>query len=39
MDDSYFTRIHEGMDVCDLDGDKIGTVGRLYHPVGLRPKA
>jgi hypothetical protein len=27
-----FNQIAEGMDVCDVNGEKIGTVGRLYHP-------
>ena len=27
-----FNDITEGLDVCDADGEKIGTVARVFHP-------
>jgi hypothetical protein len=32
MQERYFASLAEGMDVYDVKGDKIGTVGRLYRP-------
>jgi hypothetical protein len=32
MQERYFTALREGMDVYDVKGDKIGTLGRLYRP-------
>src|SRR4051794_7093387 len=32
MQERYFTSLTAGMDVYDVKGDKIGTVGRLYRP-------
>ena len=32
MRDRFFAAISEGMDVCDLDGDKVGKVGKIYQP-------
>jgi hypothetical protein len=31
MQEPFFTRISEGMDVYDLGGDKVGTVGEIYQ--------
>lgn len=28
------TRIAIGMDVCDANGDKIGSIARVHHPAG-----
>ena len=33
--DRYFTELQEGMEVYDVKGDKIGTVGRVYRPAGV----
>jgi hypothetical protein len=32
MMNRYFTELQEGMDVYDVKGDKIGTIGRIYRP-------
>jgi hypothetical protein len=32
MQEQYFSRITKGMDVYDMDGDKVGTVGEIYQP-------
>jgi hypothetical protein len=32
MQEDLFSRIHEGMDVYDVDGDKVGKVGKMYQP-------
>ena len=29
-----YTRIHEGMDVYDRNGDKVGSVGKIYSMAG-----
>ncbi len=34
MMDRFSTALREGMDVYDPDGDKVGKVGRVYHPAG-----
>ena len=31
MQDRYLGRIEPGMDVCDVNGDKVGTVSRVYR--------
>jgi len=31
MQEQFFTRISEGMDVYDIGGDKVGTVGTIYQ--------
>ena len=31
-DEWSFNDIADGMDVCDADGEKIGTVARVHHP-------
>ncbi len=31
MEQRWFENIREGMNVCDRDGDKIGTVGHIYR--------
>lgn len=33
MQESYLGRIHPDMEVCDINGDKVGTVARLHRPV------
>lgn len=33
MSEQHVNQIHEGMDVEDADGDKIGTVGAIYQPM------
>lgn len=30
--DAFFERIREGMDVVDVNGEKVGTVGKIYLP-------
>ena len=35
MQERYFTSLAEGMEVYDVKGDKVGTVGRLYRPAGV----
>ena len=35
LQDRDFTNLAEGMDVYDVKGDKIGTVGRVYRPAGV----
>ena len=35
MQERYFTSLAEGMDVYDSKGDKVGTIGRIYHPAGV----
>jgi len=32
MPERYFTSLSEGMEVYDVKGDKVGTVGRIYRP-------
>jgi hypothetical protein len=38
MQDRYIGRLEPGMDVCDMDGEKVGTIGHVYRhelaPVG-----
>jgi hypothetical protein len=34
MQEREFAGLAEGMDVYDIDGDKVGTVGQLYRPGG-----
>jgi hypothetical protein len=31
MQERYLGRLEPGMDVCDINGDKIGTVSRVYR--------
>ena len=31
MQDRYIGRLEPGMDVCDLDGEKVGTIGHVYR--------
>ena len=31
MHERYLGRMEPGMDVCDIDGDKIGSVARVYR--------
>ncbi len=33
-DERAFARISEGMDVCDVSGEKVGTVARLQRDAG-----
>ena len=35
MQEQYFSRITEGMDVYDPDGDKVGTVDEVYQPAAV----
>lgn len=39
MYEQFLGRIQQGMDVCDLNKNKIGTVGRIFRPVGARQQA
>jgi len=39
MQERYLTSLAEGMDVYDVQGDKIGTVGRIYRPAGVAASA
>lgn len=39
MRDSFFAAINEGMEVCDLDGDKVGKVGKIYQPAAVSSTA
>ncbi len=31
MEERYLGRIHPDMEVCDVNGDKVGTVSRVYR--------
>ena len=31
-----FDEIHQGMDVCDLNGDKIGSIKHIYNAPAMR---
>ena len=31
MQERYIGRLEPGMDVCDIDGEKIGTIGHVYR--------
>src|SRR5215207_8621613 len=31
MQDRYIGRLEPGMDVCDINGDKIGTIGHVFR--------
>jgi hypothetical protein len=31
MQERYLGRLEPGMDVCDINGDKIGTISRVYR--------
>jgi Uncharacterized protein conserved in bacteria (DUF2171) len=35
-DEQSVRRIAPGMDVCDVSGEKVGTVARIYHPPATR---
>ena len=37
MREHLFAAINEGTAVCDLNGDKVGKVGKLYQPTALTP--
>jgi hypothetical protein len=39
MQDRYFGNILEGMDVVDVDFDKVGTVDRIFQPAAVRSTA
>ena len=39
MQDRFFGNIHEGMDVMDVDGDKIGTVDKIFQPAAVSSTA
>jgi hypothetical protein len=32
MQAQYFANIREGVDVVDVDGDKVGTVNKIFQP-------
>lgn len=35
MSEQFFDRISEGMDILDMNEEKIGTVGKVLRPVGV----
>lgn len=35
MQGQYFSRITKGMDIYDIDGDKVGTIGEVYQPAAV----
>jgi hypothetical protein len=35
-DEQPIRQIAPGMDVCDVSGEKVGTVARVYHPAAAR---
>jgi hypothetical protein len=39
MHEQFFRDIREGMDVYDLPGDKVGTIGKIYQPAAVRSTA
>jgi len=39
MQDRFFGSIRKGMDVVDLDGDKIGTVDKIFQPAAVTSTA
>jgi len=39
MQDRFFGNIREGMDVVDFDGDKVGTVDKIFQPATVRSTA
>lgn len=39
MQDRFFGNIREGMDVVDFDGDKVGTVDKIFQPASVRSSA
>jgi hypothetical protein len=39
MHEQFFKDIREGMDVYDLAGDKVGTVGKIYQAAAVRSTA
>jgi hypothetical protein len=39
MQDRFFGNIRKGMDVMDVDGDKIGTVDEIFQPAAVSSTA
>lgn len=39
MQEHFFAAINEGVEVCDLNGDKVGKVGRIYQPAAVTSTA
>jgi hypothetical protein len=39
MQDRFFGNIREGMDVVDFDGDKVGTVDKIFQPAAVSSTA
>jgi hypothetical protein len=39
MQDRFFGHIRKGMDVMDVDGDKIGTVDEIFQPAAVSSTA
>ncbi len=31
MQERYIGRLEPGMDICDIDGEKVGTIGHVYR--------
>jgi hypothetical protein len=39
MQDRFFGNIREGMDVIDVDGDKVGTIDKIFQPAAVSSTA
>jgi len=39
MQDQFFGNIHEGMEVVDVDGDKVGKVDKIFQPATVSSTA
>jgi hypothetical protein len=39
MQNRFFGNIREGMDVMDVDGDKVGTVDKIFQPAAVSSTA